>query len=49
LDGFGLDGETFVVVFDFFVTLDFGLVFGELYFELDDLLELFGGFRVGAE
>jgi hypothetical protein len=48
-DSFGLDGETFVVVFDLFVALDFGLVFGELYFELDDLFKLFRGFGVGAE
>ena len=50
LDGFGLDGETFVVVFDFFVTFDFGFLFGELYFQLDDLLELLKDaiLRVGA-
>jgi hypothetical protein len=48
-DGFGLDGEAFVIVFDLFVALDFGLMFGELYFELYDLFELLRGFGVGAE
>lgn len=47
--GLCFNGQPFVVGLHLLVALDAGLVFGELYFEFDDLLELFGGLRAGKE